>query len=92
VQRCPSLQGASHTAQRWRRGLCLTVAGPSNSQLGSNGITNMATSRGVTLHMLGALRDFGKVGFTCVGDSPREADELYAETLRLLQHWDPRRR
>jgi Pre ATP-grasp domain/PGM1 C-terminal domain/ATP-grasp domain len=50
------------------------------------------SGRGVTLHMLGALRDFGKVGFTCVGDSPREADELYAETLRLLRHWDPRRR
>jgi hypothetical protein len=47
---------------------------------------------GVTLHMLGALPDFGKVGFACVGDSPREADELYAETLRLLEHWDPGRR
>jgi len=50
------------------------------------------SGRGVTLHMLGALPDFGKLGFTCVGDSPGEADELYEEMLRLLEHWDPRRR
>jgi hypothetical protein len=55
-------------------------------------VLERGSGTGVTLHMLGALPDFGKLGFTCVGDSPGEADELYEEMLRLLEHWDPRRR
>jgi hypothetical protein len=34
---------------------------------------------GATLHLLGALREYGKMGVTCVGDSPEEAEERYRE-------------
>jgi hypothetical protein len=36
-----------------------------------------ATGTGATLHLLGALRAYGKVGATCIADSPEEADDLY---------------
>ena len=36
---------------------------------------------GSTLHLLGAVREFGKMGLTCVADSPAEADELYHRTV-----------
>ncbi|HYT26775.1 MAG TPA: peptide ligase PGM1-related protein, partial [Actinomycetota bacterium] len=42
------------------------------------------TRTGTTLHLLGALRSFGKVGVTCVADSPPAADELYREVAHLL--------
>jgi hypothetical protein len=42
------------------------------------------TGTGTTLHMLGAVPGLGKMGFTSIGDSPGEAEELYQSTLRLL--------
>lgn len=39
---------------------------------------------GATLHLLGALRDYGKVGLTCIGDSPAEANGLYSEAVAVL--------
>jgi biotin carboxylase len=36
-----------------------------------------ATGTGATLHLLGALPAYGKVGATCIADSPEEADDLY---------------
>jgi hypothetical protein len=42
------------------------------------------TKTGTTLHMLGAARDFGKMGFTCIGDSAEHADELCQAMLREL--------
>ena len=39
---------------------------------------------GVLFHMIGALSQFGKVGVTCIGDSPAEADELYRRTIEAL--------
>jgi hypothetical protein len=39
---------------------------------------------GATLHLLGALRGYGKMGVTCVGDSPEEAEERYREIVALL--------
>jgi hypothetical protein len=43
AQACPRVHGAPQSAQTCRRGRCLMVRGPSNSQLGRNGRTNMAT-------------------------------------------------
>jgi hypothetical protein len=37
------------------------------------------TITGVTLHLLGALREYGKMGVTCIGDSPEEAQDLYRQ-------------
>jgi hypothetical protein len=34
---------------------------------------------GATLHLLGALRRFGKMGVTCIADSAEDADALYQE-------------
>lgn len=39
---------------------------------------------GVTLHLLGALPRFGKLGAVCIGNSRAEARNLYAELLELL--------
>ena len=37
---------------------------------------DVATGTGVTLHLLGALPRYGKMGAVCIGRSPDEADEL----------------
>jgi hypothetical protein len=42
------------------------------------------TMTGATLHLLGALREYGKMGLTCVGDSPEEAEERYREIVSIL--------
>jgi hypothetical protein len=42
------------------------------------------TMTGATLHLLGALRDYGKMGVTCVGDSPEEAEERYRELCAVI--------
>jgi len=39
---------------------------------------------GATLHLMGALPGFGKMGMTCVADTPEEADELYEELTAAL--------
>lgn len=45
---------------------------------------NSSSNTGVVFHMIGALSEFGKIGVTCVGDSPEEAEELYQRTLDTL--------
>jgi hypothetical protein len=42
------------------------------------------TARGATLHMLGAVSRYGKIGFTCIGTSEEEAKDVYNETLCVL--------
>jgi hypothetical protein len=42
------------------------------------------TMTGATLHLLGAVREHGKMGVTCVGDSPEEAEERYRRILATL--------
>jgi hypothetical protein len=39
------------------------------------------TGTGVTLHLLGALPTYGKMGVTCIASSRTEADALYEEVL-----------
>jgi hypothetical protein len=39
------------------------------------------TCTGTTLHLLGALERFGKMGVTCIADSREEADDLYKEVV-----------
>ena len=36
------------------------------------------------LHLLGAVPEYGKLGFTSIGDSAEEAAELHQRTLRAL--------
>jgi hypothetical protein len=39
---------------------------------------------GATLHLLGALREYGKMGVTCIGDSEEEARQHYREVVAAL--------
>jgi hypothetical protein len=39
---------------------------------------------GATLHLLGALREYGKMGVTCIGDTEEEARERYREVVAAL--------
>ena len=39
---------------------------------------------GVLFHLIGALSEFGKVGLTAIGNSPRQADDIYARTVAVL--------
>ncbi len=39
---------------------------------------------GATLHLLGAVRRHGKVGMTCIGDSPGHADDIYRRAVAAL--------
>jgi hypothetical protein len=39
---------------------------------------------GATLHLLGALREHGKMGVTCIGDTEEEARERYREVVAAL--------
>jgi hypothetical protein len=44
---------------------------------------------GATLHLLGAVPGFGKMGMTCIADSPEEADALYGELTAVLVGTEP---
>lgn len=39
---------------------------------------------GPVFHMMGALSQFGKVGVTCIGDAPEEAERIYERVVRVL--------
>ena len=39
---------------------------------------------GTTLHLLGALREYGKMGVTCIGDTEDEARQRYREVVAAL--------
>lgn len=43
-----------------------------------------STNTGVVFHLIGALSEFGKLGVTCIGNSAREAQELYDRTVQTL--------
>jgi hypothetical protein len=45
---------------------------------------NHTTQTGVVLHMMSALADRGRFGFTAIGDSHKDADALYARTVGLI--------
>ena len=43
-----------------------------------------AQLRGSVFHLLGCLSEFGKLGMTCIGRSPEEADGVYRATEAQL--------
>lgn len=43
------------------------------------------TRTGTTLHLLGAVHDFGKMGLTAIADSTEEAEDLYERVLKTLR-------
>lgn len=43
-----------------------------------------AAGEGVAFHLIGALREFGKLGVVCIGQTPERADALYRRTVEVL--------
>jgi hypothetical protein len=43
-----------------------------------------STGTGVLFYMIGAISQHGKVGMTCIGDSPDEAQEIFEHTTAVL--------
>jgi hypothetical protein len=33
---------------------------------------------------MGCLSQFGKLGLTCIGDSPQQADDIYNKVVKVL--------
>jgi hypothetical protein len=36
--------------------------------------------------LIGALREFGKLGVVCIAKTPGRADDLYRRTVKVLDH------
>ena len=61
---------------------------PYRSEFDPTGLALMARhiygGTGVLFYMIGALSQFGKLGMTCIGNSPEQAGELFQRTVALL--------
>jgi hypothetical protein len=44
-----------------------------------------ATERGVVFHLMGALREYDKLGAVCIGSTREDAQELFAKTITMLR-------
>ncbi|MCS7030790.1 MAG: peptide ligase PGM1-related protein [Gloeomargarita sp. SKYG116] len=42
------------------------------------------TETGAVFHLMGCLSEFGKLGLTCIGDSPSAAQHLFDQVVRIL--------
>jgi hypothetical protein len=49
------------------------------------------TNTGAVLHLLGAIREHGKLGSLCLADSPAQAQELYNSVIEALDDASARR-
>ena len=53
--------------------------------IAANGVGfDSATETGAVFHMIGALSQYGKIGFTAIGDSLKEADDTYRRVVEVL--------
>ncbi len=43
-----------------------------------------STGTGVLFYMIGALSQYGKLGMTCIGNSPEQAQQLFDDTVVIL--------
>lgn len=43
-----------------------------------------STKTGTVFHLMGCLSEFGKLGLTCVGNSPEEAETIYGRVRKTL--------
>jgi PGM1 C-terminal domain len=43
-----------------------------------------STETGTVFHLIGCLSEFGKLGLTCIGDSQRQAEEIYNRVIEVL--------
>jgi PGM1 C-terminal domain len=45
---------------------------------------NAIAGVGAVFHLMGCLSEYGKVGLTCIGNSPQEADQIYEQVVAAL--------
>jgi hypothetical protein len=45
-----------------------------------------STGTGVLFYMIGALSQYGKVGMTCIGNSPEEAQQLFDHAAQIMDN------
>jgi PGM1 C-terminal domain/ATP-grasp domain len=43
-----------------------------------------STDTGTVFHLMGCLSEFGKLGVTCIGNSPQHADAIYQNVIQVL--------
>ena len=43
-----------------------------------------STKTGTVFHLMGCLSEFGKLGLTCVGNSPQQAEDIYERVKQIL--------
>jgi hypothetical protein len=43
-----------------------------------------STETGTVLHLMGCLSEFGKLGLTCIGNSPQQAEDIYNGFIRAM--------
>ncbi len=39
---------------------------------------------GVVFHLMGCLSEYGKLGLTCIGNTPKEAEEIYEQVVETI--------
>lgn len=45
---------------------------------------NSIAGTGVTFHLMGCLSEYGKLGLTCIGNTPEEAEQIYERVVTAL--------
>ncbi|MEM7062334.1 MAG: peptide ligase PGM1-related protein [Cyanobacteria bacterium P01_B01_bin.77] len=45
---------------------------------------NSIAGTGVTFHLMGCLSEYGKLGLTCIGNTPEEAEQIYEQVVNAL--------
>ncbi|MEL7035881.1 MAG: peptide ligase PGM1-related protein [Cyanobacteria bacterium J06592_8] len=43
-----------------------------------------STETGTVFHLMGCLSEFGKLGLTCIGNTPQEAQDIYNQVVAIL--------
>jgi hypothetical protein len=43
-----------------------------------------STETGTVFHLMGCLSRYGKLGLTCIGDSPEQAQDIYDRVVDVL--------
>ncbi|MFB2879274.1 peptide ligase PGM1-related protein [Floridanema aerugineum] len=43
-----------------------------------------STETGTVFHLMGCLSEFGKLGLTCIGNSPQQAKDIYHKVVKVL--------
>ena len=39
---------------------------------------------GVVFHLMGCLSEYGKLGLTCIGNTPQEAEDIYEQVVAAI--------